>query len=393
MEAQNLFSLMGSEYYRLAFAQNVWADILLYQFAGAVEQHIPVGAFSLIDDTFYNGIFQRDVLRGFRGTEDFYFEEIEYSGSMFLAFIDRALVTARERILSKKFKDRYPRGLPNLGKYNIYFTFEPVVDGIMDFLEAAPTPLLAYLHFFPPHDPYFPTKEFIGIFDDDLQFPEKKALHFGGGERQERLPRFRREYDEYVAFTDDQFGRILDFLQESGLMDNSTVVVTSDHGELFERGVRGHVTQLLYEGLIHVPLLISSPGQQTRQDIYSLTSMTDLLPTILHLSGKPIPEGVDGLVLPGLGGQDDPQRKVLAIDAKQNPSYGGFWVGTAAMIQGDYKLIAYRGYLNLPEAYELYDLRNDPEELQDLYPSHGSLAAELIANLDQELTRLGKNSE
>ncbi len=67
-------------------------------------------------------------------------------------------------------------------------------------------------------------------------------------------------YDEYIANWDDEVGRLFDYLNESGLRENSYIVITADHGELFERGELGHKTRLLYDGVVHVPLIILSPG-------------------------------------------------------------------------------------------------------------------------------------
>ena len=65
------------------------------------------------------------------------------------------------------------------------------------------------------------------------------------------------------------------------MLDDTYVIVTSDHGEMFERGIRGHVTPTLYEPVIRVPLLIAKPGQREREDVYAPTSCVDLLPTLL----------------------------------------------------------------------------------------------------------------
>ncbi len=82
------------------------------------------------------------------------------------------------------------------------------------------------------------------------------------------------------------------------------MIFSSDHGEMFERGTHGHSTPLLYEPVIRVPLLISSPGQLERKDIHTLTSNVDILPTLAHISGLPVPDWAEGEVLPGLGGED-----------------------------------------------------------------------------------------
>ena len=113
------------------------------------------------------------------------------------------------------------------------------------------------------------------------QEPHSLSLHAPVDE----LNQARREYDEYVANVDAEFGRLYDYLQDTGILDTSYLIVTSDHGQLFERGVNGHVTPLLSEAIIHVPLIISAPGQADRQDIYSPTSCVDVVPTLLKMTG------------------------------------------------------------------------------------------------------------
>jgi arylsulfatase A-like enzyme len=155
-------------------------------------------------------------------------------------------------------------------------------------------------------------------------------------------------------------------LQAEGLLDNSYLILTSDHGEMFERGVRGHVTPLLSDPVIHVPLLISAPGQSARRDVFSPTSCVDLVPSLLTMTGRDVPEWVEGTWLPGFGGDAPAGRPVFAVEAKKNPSRSQLAQVTVAMIQGDYKLTWYRGYTGYDSVYELYDIANDPEELLDL---------------------------
>src|SRR5678815_4536670 len=74
----------------------------------------------------------------------------------------------------------------------------------------------------------------------------------------------RRSYDEYIASWDQETARLFQFLEESGLTENSYIFLTSDHGELFERGELGHWSKMIYDPLVHVPLIVRKPGQNTR---------------------------------------------------------------------------------------------------------------------------------
>ena len=264
---------------------------------------------------------------------------------------------------------------------------KPLFDGIMDLLGSQPNPFFAYMHLFPPHYPYAPSKEFIGIFPEDWSPIPKKEHFFSKGETQPRLDGLRMQYDEYIAHTDAELGRLIDHLEETGLLASSYLIVTSDHGELFERGVHGHNTPLLYEPITHVPLLISMPGQNQRVDIQSPTSNIDLLPTILSLSGQAIPDWCEGEVLPGLGGEASRQGSIYSVEAKTNYAFKALSTVTIALYKDSYKLIYYRGYPGHDGISELYNIENDPEELEDRYTIETGVAkeleTELIAKLDE----------
>ena len=69
-------------------------------------------------------------------------------------------------------------------------------------------------------------------------------------------------------------------------------------GELFERGIMSHITPVLYEPIIRVHLLVWTPGQKQRHDVYSITSCVDILATLSHLSDQPMPSWHEGSILP-----------------------------------------------------------------------------------------------
>jgi arylsulfatase A-like enzyme len=148
---------------------------------------------------------------------------------------------------------------------------------------------------------------------------------------------------------------------------------------MFERGFAGHGFEFMYEPVLHVPLLIHAPGQANRNDVLSTTSNADILPTLLHINGKEIPSDIDGKVLPQLGGMEDSERPIFSIYAVDNSAFGPMKKAVIAMHKGKYKLIAYLGYKNI-EAFELYNLAADPEELSNL----ASKELKILSQLTQE---------
>lgn len=173
-------------------------------------------------------------------------------------------------------------------------------------------------------------------------------------------------YDRLIAQVDDEFGRLVSRLDEESVLDNSYLILTSDHGELFERGFLGHGAHFMYESVLRIPLLVHSPGQTKREDVHSLTSNIDLLPTLLSFAGRdPAPE-LDGRILPGFGGETDDDRPIISLIARENSAFAPVEKAVFSMRRRSHKLIVYLNYEMPGRNFELYNLESDPEELNDL---------------------------
>jgi arylsulfatase A-like enzyme len=169
--------------------------------------------------------------------------------------------------------------------------------------------------------------------------------------------------------------------------------LTSDHGEMFERGVVGHQTPLLYEPLVHIPLMIFEPGRKTRLEIQALTSAVDLLPTLLHVTGQSPADWTEGMVLPPYSSSyPNEDRSVFALEARTNKKYAPLTVATTILLKGQYKLIYFFGYDELAgrERIELYDIRADPEEMNDLSISKRETTNEMLNELKEKLAEKNK---
>ena len=200
----------------------------------------------------------------------------------------------------------------------------------------------------------------------------------------------RQEYDEFILYADREFGRFYDRLADNGLLDNTWLILTSDHGEMFERGVIGHITPLLYQPVIRVPLMIFEPGRKTRLDIHTPTSAIDILPTLLHVIGQPSVDWTEGFVLPPFSGTYPNSRSIFVLEAKTNGKYAPLSVGTSSLIKEQYKLLYFFGYKELDgeERVELYDLNNDPDELNNLYTTKRETSFELLNELKTKIAKV-----
>ena len=378
----NLFSASGDSFHRVSYSQNIGAARLLNQFGQSIDEWINPEAFS-INNQVVGSKLSRDREMAYRAFDDF----LAQSGGDFpasLVFGTISNLSIRRKLALYNNMD-YPTG-PPWANGNILFELKDVFDGLIAQLKT-PTlkPRLAYYHLWAPHSPYRPIAKFADTFIDNWKPVVKPQHRFGPQISNSNLRTRRSHYDEYVANVDDEFGRMLEVMENDGLLENNYIVVTSDHGEMFERGVDGHTTPLLYDPVVHSPLIISSPGQTSRVDIKTPTNSIDVLPTLLHLAGQKIPDWCEGQVLPGLGRADNPERATFIVEAKSNPAFSPLTEATIAMRKGQYKLIYYTGY-ETEDSFELYDHENDLEELNDLYPQQPAIAKSLRAELLDKLS-------
>jgi choline-sulfatase len=263
-------------------------------------------------------------------------------------------------------------------------------------MEAIPRPFLGYFHFLPPHFPYKTHRDFFERFKRDGWAPPEKPVDtsFTQGKNPQRLYEWRTWYDEFILYADREFGRLYDYLKASGLLENTWVVLTSDHGEMFERGISGHLTHVLYQPVMRIPLLIFEPGRANREDVFTKTSAIDVLPTLLKLTGKEIPDWIEGSVLPPYGQPgSNPDRSLYAQVARDNDPKAPLEHASIMLVKGKHKLTRYFGYGRLEgggERVELYDIEADPEELNNLYPSQKETAGALLDELSEKLAEVNE---
>jgi len=202
-------------------------------------------------------------------------------------------------------------------------------------------------------------------------------------------------YDFELAYVDQQIGRVLQYLRETGQYERTLIVVTADHGQGLTDGVRDHgwmLHRLLYEWSIRVPLLLKLPeaaeGQQVGVVVPELVRTIDILPTVLEALDLAPPVGVEGRsVLPILRGALDEPRLAYAdaLNLEDAHSPGprlpaGQNDNLYAVRDQRWKLIH---HARAPQSSELYDLQTDPRELNNVYAEHPAEVARLRRFLDE----------
>ena len=199
-----------------------------------------------------------------------------------------------------------------------------------------------------------------------------------------KYQRYMRDYAKTVKSLDENVGRVLDYLEKEGLLDNTLVVYTSDQG--FYMGEHGWFDKrFMYEESMHTPLIMRLPkGFDKRGDIPQMVQNIDHAATFLDLAGVEVPADIQGeSYLPLLRGENPADwRKSLYYHFYEYPAehmvkrhYG---VRTER-----YKLIHF--YNDIDE-WELYDLQEDPHEMNNLFGKPGM--EKVQAEMMKELKRL-----
>ena len=268
-------------------------------------------------------------------------------------------------------------------------------------------PWLASVNIYDPHPAFNPPQEYRELFDpaqmpgalfresdleqqrklsgvdfqSEVRTPDNLDIpnHYGPEHGRQDARVLQAAYYAMIKQIDDQVGRMLDVLEDTEQRDNTVIIFTSDHGEslgdhgLIQKGCR------FYEGLTRVPLIISWPGR-FQQGVVSeaLVELTDIAPTLLELAGMRVPDRVQGRsLLPILTGEVSPHEhreyvRSEYFDTLQEPD-GSY----ATMYRNRrYKLVVYHGH----RLGELYDLENDPGELDNLWDdrNHQTIKCDLL---------------
>ncbi len=213
-----------------------------------------------------------------------------------------------------------------------------------------------WMHYFDPHQAYQPPAP----YDSQISDP----------------------YDGEIAFVDENFGALLEYLEQRDLLERTVVIVVGDHGEsLYDHGEPSHASYV-YDPTMRVPFLLAAPGISLAGRVVERQVRTiDIAPTVLDLLGIEAHADMQGVSLvPDLHGAGE-QRSTPALLEAHYTQYHYGWAPLRALRTDGFK------YVLAPRA-ELYDLTEDPAELYNLASTRPELLGEMAGEIDDLAARL-----
>lgn len=214
----------------------------------------------------------------------------------------------------------------------------------------------AWVHFYDAHDPYNPPAAFAKRFANNAQ----------------------GRYAGEIAYVDSVVGKIIDDLRDRGLLDKTLLLIVGDHGEAFgEHQEYGHAI-FCYEENLRVPLIFHCPALIAKnRTVLEQVSLVDVMPTVLDVLELPIPKTVQGKSLINLlRGRKEKESRSIYFESMYGKEEMNF-APLTGISADNYK------YISLPDP-ELYDLRTDSREKDNLFKKKNILARDL----DKRLAKL-----
>ena len=246
-----------------------------------------------------------------------------------------------------------------------------------------------------PHLPCRPCEPFASMYDDVPMWSSfhdplenkpyiQKQMRYNWGVQDmtwDDCKGMVKRYYGFISQVDDAIGRVLTYMEQKGLLDNTLIIYTADHGDLC--GDRGMIDKhyIMYDSVARVPLVIRYPKMIQPGSCCDamVTNMLDLVPTILEFAGLPVPEDLHAVsLMPYLQGKPHPNPRKYALTTYNGQQFGLY---SQRMIR-DHK---WKYIFNPTDTDELYDMENDPDELTNL--AHDPACAETIRLLRLELVR------
>jgi arylsulfatase A-like enzyme len=230
-------------------------------------------------------------------------------------------------------------------------------------------PFFLWFHYMDVHEPYVPEDKYIDLVDPSITISQDEMYSLFQDVLLKRdisntaqVSLLKRLYDVHVREVDIYFLEFLNHLKSIGILENTVLIITNDHGDEFnEHGGLSHDDKM-YSELIDMPLIIYGTGETVTCD--KLVSNVDIPPTIIHLFGlDPIANFKGHSLLPLT---EYPERGVYGEAVDQHSKQGGNLDRDIYYYREQDLKVIYRANLN---TWEIYDLGVDPKELDNIVNS------------------------
>ena len=254
---------------------------------------------------------------------------------------------------------------------------EDVTRAAIDFVDRhADEPFFLFLNYYDPHSPWIPEEAFLKRFWKGPQPTPEQRDEFNNA-----------LYDAELAYMDHHLGRFFEHLLQSGLYEESWIVVTADHGELLgDDGMYGHGNSLS-QAEVHIPLIIKEPGaDRPRRTDDSIVQQVDVMPHLLERLGLPKPPNMQGVPIPGRG-------HPIVAEVYPLPFMGA---SKGWRQQGDWRVIFHDRYKfawSGNGTHLLFDLEADPTEAENILerePERGERLERILTKYIEELPEPGE---
>jgi arylsulfatase A-like enzyme len=252
----------------------------------------------------------------------------------------------------------------------LYSPADVVNNSLCDWLDRVETPFFAWAHYMDLHWPYHMEEGLVHPKDiaqawQDLADMYGRANFHGRSDRDKPITPEQRDhfislYEKSLQYLDDQIGRLINHIRSSRHADNTVVILVADHGEEFlDHGRWGHWESNLFDEILRVPLIMWIPNGPHGRVIRQQVRLLDLMPTILDLCGYPESNAALGTSMASLlgYGQSKYDGEETISEMRRDP-----WHRVAVRTES----FKYIWDSKRPDQPELYDLRIDPGEKQNV---------------------------
>jgi arylsulfatase A-like enzyme/Flp pilus assembly protein TadD len=209
---------------------------------------------------------------------------------------------------------------------------EKVVEAALEWIEKQDNEWFAWVHIWEPHVPYIPPEPFLSQFKDD-------------------------PYSGEVAYVDSELGKMFDYLEKNHMMENTSIILTGDHGE--SMGEHGELTHgyFAYNSTLWVPLIIAGPGVEPSR-IHEYVAHIDIFPTVCDILGIEEPSSLQGVSLVPLMKGKKIKKRAIYFESL-DPYFNRGWAPVRGFVEERKKFVD----SPLPE---FYDVENDFDEDRNL---------------------------